>query len=108
MRSTLRALLLYFLAALALGNEVLWNIIREKERAGGQGKRDSIYRFWEEGLKKKSTHPQKGILVVAKTLVGSGGGAVGISDKGKRLSEYILESIKEQLLLETGKNLPAL
>ena len=97
--------LLCFLAALALGNEALWDIVKEKETASGQGKRDSIYRFWEEGLKKKSNHPQKGILVVAKTLVGSGGGAVGINDKGKRLSEYILESIKEQLLLETGKNL---
>ncbi len=97
--------LLCFLAALALGNEALWDIVKEKETASGQGKRDSIYRFWEDGLKKKSTHSQKGVLVVAKTLVGSGGGAVGINDKGKRLSEYILESIKEQLLLETGKNL---
>lgn len=97
--------LLSFLAALALGNEEIWQMVKEKETSGGQGKRESIYRFWEEGLKGKSTGAKRGIFVVARTLVGSGGGAVGLSDKGKRLSEYILESIKEQLLLETGKNL---
>jgi hypothetical protein len=97
--------LLCFLAALALGDAEIWEIIKNKEVAHGLGKRESIYRFWEEGLRNKSTGKNKGIFVIARTLVGSGGGAVGISDKGKRLSEYILESIKEQLLLETGKNL---
>ncbi len=97
--------LLSFIATLALGNQEVWQLVREKETSSGQGKRESIYRFWEEGLKSKSTGANKGIFVVARTLVGSGGGAVGLNDKGKRLSEYILESIKEQLLIETGKNL---
>ena len=96
--------LLSFLAALSLGNEKVWQLVQEKEAAVGQGKRESIYQYWE-GLKAKSTGAKKGIFVVARTLVGSGGGAVGLSDKGKRLSEYILESVKEQLLIETGKNL---
>lgn len=97
--------LLSFLAALALGHEELWQMVKNKESAAGQGKRDSIYRFWEEGLKAKSSGAKRGIFVAARTLVGAGGGAVGINDKGKRLSEYILECIKEQLLIETGKNL---
>jgi hypothetical protein len=97
--------LLSFLAALALGNEKVWQLVKAKEADSGQGKRESIYRFWDEGIKAKSSGANKGVFVVARTLVGSGGGAVGLSDKGKRLSEYILESIKEQLLIETGKNL---
>lgn len=97
--------LLSFIATLALGSQEVWQLIKEKETHSGQGKRESLYRFWEEGLKSKSTGTNKGIFVVARTLVGSGGGAVGLNDKGKRLSEYILESIKEQLLIETGKNL---
>lgn len=97
--------LLSFIAALSLGNEEVWQLVKAKEAAVGQGKRESIYRFWEEGLKAKSSGAKKGIFVVARTLVGSGGGAVGINAKGKRLSDYILESVKEQLLIETGKNL---
>ncbi len=97
--------LLSFLATLSLGSEKVWQLVKEKEAASGQGKRESIYRFWEEGLKAKSGGAKKGVFVVARTLVGSGGGAVGLSDKGKRLGEYILESVKEQLLIETGKNL---
>ncbi|NLN86155.1 MAG: hypothetical protein GX133_00855, partial [Syntrophomonadaceae bacterium] len=96
--------LLSFLAALSLGNEQVWQLVQAKETAAGQGKRESIYQFWE-GMRSKSAGAKKGIFVVARTLVGSGGGAVGLSDKGKRLSEYILESVKDQLLIETGKNL---
>lgn len=97
--------LLCFLASLVLGNQEAWDIIKTKEQKAGRGKRESIYRFWEEGLQAKSTKENRGIFVVARTLVGAGGGTVGRIDKGKRLSEYILDAVKEQLQLELGKNL---
>lgn len=93
-----------FLGALALGDPVAWGLIREKEAASGRGKRESLFRFWQEGLEAKA-HGGKGIFVAVKTLVGQGGGAVGADAKGKRLAEYILDAIKDQLLLETGKNI---
>jgi len=96
--------LLCFLASLALGSEDAWNMIKEKEQKAGRGKRDFLYRFWEEGLQAKSAN-SKGIFVIVKTLVGSGGGTVGYSDSGRRLSEYILDAAKEQLQKELGKNL---
>jgi len=96
--------LLCALATLALGNKNAWKIIQEKESKAGRGKRETLYRFWEEGIKAKSSKGKKGIFVVVKTLVGSGGGTVGVSDKGKRLSEYILDAAKEQLQIELGKN----
>ncbi len=37
--------------------------------------------------------------------MGVSGGTIGLTDKGQRLSEYILDAAKEQLELETGKNL---
>lgn len=97
--------LLSFLASITLGDEQSWNIISEKEKKAERGRRESIYRFWEEGLKSKNSNGKKGIFVVVKTLVGSGGGAVGTTNKGKRLSEYILDTAKEQLQIETGKNI---
>ena len=97
--------LLCFLASLALGNQEAWDIVKTKEQKAGRGKRESIYRFWEDGLQAKSTKGNRGIFVVARTLVGAGGGTVGLVDKGKRLSVYILEAVKEQLQLELGKNL---
>jgi len=97
--------LLCFLASLALGNQVAWDIIKTKEQKAGRGKRESIYQFWEDGLQAKSAKGNRGIFVVARTLVGAGGGTVGLVDKGKRLSVYILEAVKEQLQLELGKNL---
>lgn len=97
--------LLSFLSAATLGNKATWEIIAEKEKKAGRGKRESLYRFWEEGLEAKSTQGKKGIFVVVKTLVGVGGGTAGISDKGQRLSEYILGAVKEQLEIETGKNI---
>lgn len=96
--------LLCFLASLALGSVNAWNLIREKEQKSGRGKRDSLYRFWEEGLETKSTK-SKGVFVIVKTLVGSGGGTVGYSDSGRRLSEYILDAAKDQLQKELGKNI---
>ncbi len=97
--------LLCFLAALALGDKKAWEIVQNKEQKAGRGKRETIYRFWEEGLEAKSSKGKKGIFVIVKTLVGAGGGTVGLTDKGQRLSEYILDAAKEQLQIETGKNL---
>ena len=37
--------------------------------------------------------------------MGAGGGTVGLTDKGRRLTEYILDAAKEQLQAETGKNI---
>ncbi len=97
--------LLCFLSALSLGSKAAWDIIQKKEQKAGRGKRETVYRFWEEGLEAKRGNGKKGIFVIVKTLVGAGGGTVGLTDKGQRLSEYILDAAKEQLQLETGKNL---
>jgi len=97
--------LLCFLGALALGKKDAWQIVQEKEVKAGRGKRESLYQFWEEGIQAKSSKPGKGLFVIVKTLVGAGGGTVGLTDKGRRLSEYILDAAKDQLLAETGKNL---
>jgi len=96
--------LLCFLAALGMGDKNSWNIIKEKEDKAGRGKRESLYQFWEDGIQTKSSK-QKGIFVIVKTLVGAGGGTVGLTDRGQRLSEYILEAAKEQIQAERGKNL---
>jgi len=93
------------LAALALGDPGAWAVIDRKEKKSGRGKRESLYRFWEEGIQAKSAKGSKGIFVIVKTLVGSGGGVVGLGEKGQRLSEYILDAAKEQLQAELGKNL---
>ncbi|MBI2939062.1 MAG: hypothetical protein HYY04_01385 [Chloroflexi bacterium] len=115
--------LLCFIAALALGCPAAWEIVAEKERKAGRGRREWLYRFWEEGLAAKSSGGQsgilgvaqegkrgrgetgKGIFVIVKTLVGAGGGAIGLGDAGRRLTEYILDAAREQLQLEIGKNL---
>lgn len=97
--------LLSFVGALALGNSDAWEIVRDKEQQAGQGRRESLYSFYENGLEKK-TKQSKGIFVAVKTLVGQGGGAVGIHDAGKTLTEYVLDAVAEQFYLETGKSLP--
>ena len=97
--------LLCFLAALALGDDKAWQIVDQKERKAGRGKRDSLASFWQDGLSQKSQDGKKGIFVIVKTLVGSGGGTVGLNDQGKALTEYILDAAKSQLELETGKNI---
>ncbi len=43
--------------------------------------------------------------MVAKTLVGSGGGTVGLDEPGKPFTEYLIDAVKDQLLKETGKNI---
>ncbi len=97
--------LLCVLSALALGKENSWKIVEEKEKKIGKGKRESLYRFWEEGIRSKSGNGNKGIFVIVRTLVGAGSGTVGLQDKGKRLAEYILDAAKEQLQIELGKNI---
>ncbi len=97
--------LLCFLASLALGSQEAWDLVREKEQKAGRGKRETLYQFWEDGLKVKNTGNKKGTFVIAKTLVGSGGGTVGYDKTGRRLTEYILDAAKEQLQKEVGKNL---
>ena len=91
--------LLCFLAAMALGSEQAWEIVRDKERQAGRGK--GIYSFWEAGLEAKSRPDEKnrGIFVIVQTLVGHGG------TSGGRLVDYILEAAKRQLQKELGKNI---
>ncbi len=96
---------LSFIGALALGEEDTWNIIKEKEKKEERGRRDSLYYFFEEGLEKK-TQESKGIFVTVKTLVGQGGGTIGVDGGDKKLTEYILDAVAEQYYLETGKSLP--
>jgi len=97
--------LLCFLAALALGRSDAWEIVRRKEEASGRGRRESLFRFWQEGLEAKSSKGTKGIFVIVKTLVGAGSGAIGLAHRGRRLTEYILDAVKEQIQAELGKNI---
>lgn len=97
--------LLCCLAALSLGHKDAWKMIQEKETEAGRGKRESLFQFWEEGIQAKSSNPSKGVFVIVKTLVGVGGGTIGMSEKGRELSAYILDAAKDQLRAETGKNL---
>jgi hypothetical protein len=97
--------LLSFIGALALGGETEWNLIRDKERKAGLGRRESLYNFYENGLAKK-TQESKGIFVAVKTLVGQGGGAIGVSDTNRALTEYVLDAVADQFHLETGRSLP--
>ena len=97
--------LVSFIGALALGGETEWDIVREKEREAGLGRRQSLYNFYENGLAKK-TKDSKGIFVAVKTLVGQGGGVIGIRDSHKSLTEYVLDAVADQFAKETGQSLP--
>ena len=55
--------------------------MQQKEDKAGRGKRECLYRFWEEGLEAKSAGKERAIFVIVKTLVGTGSGTVGLSDK---------------------------
>ncbi|HOU13760.1 MAG TPA: hypothetical protein PKZ84_11640 [Anaerolineae bacterium] len=104
--------LLSFIGALALGGEEEWAIVQEKERAAGMGRRESLYAFYENGLAKKTGEKGeegkggKGILVAVKTLVGEGGGTIGVAGARKNLVDYVLDAVGEQFYLETGQSLP--
>ncbi|QQS46113.1 MAG: hypothetical protein IPM66_19690 [Acidobacteriota bacterium] len=95
--------LLSFLGALALGDKDVWQIIDQIETQNKKGKRESIYNFYENGLAKKSSGKSKGIFVAVKTLVGQGGGTIGVTDTGRKLTEYILDAVQEQYMAENGK-----
>lgn len=97
--------LVSFIGALALGGEKEWNIVRDKEKEVGLGRRESLYNFYENGLEKKSKE-SKGIFVAVKTLVGQGGGAIGIRDSHKSLTEYVLDAVADQFARQTGQSLP--
>jgi len=97
--------LLSFLGALALGGEKEWQLVQEKEAKAGKGKRENLYFFYENGFEKKAKS-SKGILVAVKTLVGQGGGGIGISGAGISLTEYVLNAVAEQFFLENDRSLP--
>jgi hypothetical protein len=97
--------LLSFIGALALAGEDEWQLVQDKEKQAGLGRRESLYNFYENGLVKKN-QDSKGIFVAVKTLVGQGGGGIGLGDTGKDLTEYILDAVADQFFLETGKSLP--
>lgn len=97
--------LLSFIGALALGGEDVWTIVQEKERRAGPGARESLDVFYRNGLAKK-TRDSKGILVAVKTLIGQGGGAIGMSGMNRSLAEYVLDAVADQFYLETGRSLP--
>jgi len=102
--------LLSFVGALALGDKDAWEIVRQAEIEAGKGKRESIYQFYENGIAKKARSPafgksrasKKGIFVVVQTLVGQGGGTIGVSDTGRRLTDYILDAVQKQYFAENG------
>ncbi len=95
--------LLSFIGAVALGDKKVWDTVSELETKAKKGKRESLYQFYESGLAKKSTGKSKGIFVAVKTLVGQGGGTIGVTDTGRRLTEYILDAVQDQYHAENGK-----
>ena len=94
--------LLSTLGALALGDKKVWDIVLDLETKNKKGKRESIFNFYENGLAKKSSGKSKGIFVAVKTLVGQGGGTIGVTDTGRKLTEYILDAVQDQYHAETG------
>jgi len=97
--------LLSFLGAMALGGEAVWDLVQQKEQKAGLGRRESLYNFYESGLARK-VQTGKGIFVAVKTLVGYGGGGVGLANAERSLRDYVLDAVSEQFFLETGRSLP--
>ena len=95
--------LLSFIGAVALGDKKVWDTVNELETKARKGKRESLYQFYDSGLAKKSTGKSKGIFVAVKTLVGQGGGTIGVTDTGHKLTEYILDVVQDQYHAENGK-----
>ena len=95
--------MLSFIGAVALGDKNVWDTVNELETKAKKGKRESLYQFYESGLGKKSTGKSKGIFVAVKTLVGQGGGTIGVTDTGHKLTEYILDVVQDQYHAENGK-----
>jgi hypothetical protein len=97
--------LVSFIGALALGDKKVWGIVQELETRNKKGKRESIFSFFENGLAKKSGGKSKGIFVAVKTLVGQGGGTIGVTDTGRKLTEYILDAVQDQYYAENGSRI---
>ena len=97
--------MLSVVGALALGDKQVWDIVLDLETKNKKGKRESIYNFYENGLAKKSSGKSKGIFLAVKTLVGQGGGTIGVTDTGRKLTEYILDAVQDQYHAETGKSI---
>lgn len=97
--------LLSFIGAVALGDKAVWDTVNEMETKAKKGKRESLYQFYDSGLAKKSTGKSRGIFVAVKTLVGQGGGTIGVTDTGRKLTEYILDAVQDQYHAENGKTL---
>jgi len=97
--------LLSVVGALALGDKRVWDIVLDLETKNKKGKRESIHNFYENGLAKKSSGKSKGIFVAVKTLVGQGGGTIGVTDTGRKLTEYILDAVQDQYHAETGRTI---
>src|SRR5208337_3667469 len=97
--------LLSVVGALALGDKKVWDIVLNLETKNKKGKRESIYNFYENGLAKKSSGKSKGIFVAVKTLVGQGGGTIGVTDTGRTLTEYILDAVQDQYYAENGRTI---
>jgi hypothetical protein len=68
-------------------------------------KEDNSETYTRGSLEGKSGKRQRGIFFVAKNLAGSGSDAGGINDQSFLMSELILGAAKQQLQLETGKNI---
>ena len=88
-----------------MGDKKVWDIVLDLETKNKKGKRESIYNFYENGLAKKSSGKSKGIFVAVKTLVGQGGGTIGVTDTGRKLTEYILDAVQDQYHAETGRTI---
>ncbi|OWK45511.1 hypothetical protein [Fimbriiglobus ruber] len=97
--------LLSFIGAVALGDKKVWETVNELETKAKKGKRESLYQFYDSGLAKKSTGKSRGIFVAVKTLVGQGGGTIGVTDTGRKLTEYILDAVQDQYHAENGKTI---
>jgi hypothetical protein len=94
--------LLSFIGAVALGDQRVWETVNELETKAKKGKRESLYQFYDSGLARKSTGKSKGIFVAVKTLVGQGGGTIGVTDTGRKLTEYLLDVVQDQYQAENG------
>ena len=100
--------LLCCLAALALGDKKGWEIIDQKEKKAGRGKRESLHRFWEEGIEGKSGGGKEGhlchredavlVFVAVATLA-------FLLNKRQAAGRLIVDAAKNKLQAEVGKNL---
>ncbi len=75
--------LLCCLAPCAGGRKEAWEIIRRKEEQAGRGKRESLYRSGKRDWRPSAPGARRGRWFVVPHLVGTGSGAVGISDRGR-------------------------